>query len=214
MLSRIVFVLLVFFACMLDACGPMWGNMRPLEPARYTQIQQYAGTPRKIIPVVVDKNFSTEDQKSIDDSISAWNYVLNGYLVMKVESWAFDMEIPVLKSVISRHGLVIMKVDSSSPLIPEKAKGKGMTLAWANDIGGTKIWAIRDRFETPDLFPIMLHELGHILGAGHEEDKPEFSGYLMYPHYSRGTYNCVDGRAMKKVAEFQMLIPDRLNYCY
>lgn len=183
-----------------------------MEPARYTQVQQFVGEPRRVIPVVVDKTFSTDDQKAIDDSIAAWNYVLNGYLVMKVESWTFDMEIPVLKNIISRHGLVILKVDHTSSLIPDKKNAP--TLAWANEIGGTKVWVVRDRIGTEDMFPIMLHELGHILGAEHEEDKPEFKGYLMYPHYSRGTYNCIDGKAMRKVAKFQMLLPDGLNYCY
>jgi hypothetical protein len=134
-------------------------------------------------------------------------------MVMKVESYNFDMEVPILKSVLARDGLVILQVDHTSFLIPD-SNGKHNTLAWANDIGGNKIWMVRDRFYTPDTYPIMLHELGHILGSDHEADIPANQGYLMYPHYERGKYNCVDGRAMQKVARFQMLFPERLNYCF
>jgi hypothetical protein len=184
------------------------GPISNLEPPRYTHVPPYTGT-HTIIPVVVDKNFSPQDKTSIDNAINSWNYVLNGYMVMMVESYNFDMEVDVLKSVLARDGIVILKVYSDSSLIPGK-----YTLAWANDIGGNKIWVVRDRFYLPDTYPIMLHELGHILGAEHEEDIPQNQNFLMFPHYERGKYNCIDGRAMQKVARYQLLFMDRLNYCY
>lgn len=209
LLAIIVALILVLPGCYDSYYGGPLGNP---EPPRYTKIAPYSGT-ATIVPVVVDKNFSSEDKTSIDNAINSWNYVLNGYMVMKVESFNFDMEVDVLKRILAHDGLIIMKVDHTSSLIPD-SNGKHNTLAWANDIGGNKIWVVRDRFYLPDTYPIMLHELGHILGADHEADIPQNDGFLMYPHYTRGKYNCVDQRAMLKVARYQMLFSERLNYCF
>lgn len=209
LLAILVALLIITPGCLNSYYG---GPVSNLEPPRYTQVPAYMGA-HTVVPVVVDKNFSHEDKTSIDNAINSWNYVLNGYIVMKVESYNFDMEVDILKSVLARDGLIILKVDHTSSLIPD-SKGKHNTLAWANDIGGNKIWVVRDRFYTPDTYPIMLHELGHILGSDHEEDIPQNQNFLMYPHYERGKYNCVDARAMWKVARYQLLFPDRLNYCF
>ena len=213
-MSKFILALLVILSCLGVGCGAtVWGELKPLDPPRYTQIPPFDGSPFRVMPIVVDKNFSVDDQKAIDDALSAWNYVLNGYIVIKVESWNFDMDVPTITDIISRQGLVIMKIDHTNNTIPDKKDNK-KTLAWADYIGGTKIWVVRDRLDSEDVFPVMLHEIGHILGAKHEDDKPEFRGYLMYPYYYKNAYNCIDIEAMKKVAKFQILSVDKLNYCY
>jgi len=212
-MAKHIFIALVLIVSLFTGCAEsLFGGSKAMEPAHYTNRPHFQGTPRRAIPVVVDKNFSVNDKKSIDDAINTWNYVLNGHIVMKVEGWEFDMEIDVLQNIISRRGLIIMKIDHDNPVVNDDPKQP--TLARANDIGGNKVWMVRDRFESEDVYPIMLHELGHIFGAEHEEDKPENIGFLMYPHYIRGKYNCVDERAMKRVAQFQMIMYDQLNFCY
>lgn len=214
-MAKYILIALILIISTINGCyDSSFGQPRQLEPPRYTKIASYTGAPLAIVPIIVDTTFSTMDKTAIDDAINAWNYVLNGYIILKVESWDFNMEVEVLKDVIYRHGLVIMKVASSNSIIPTQNNSESKTLAWANDIGGTKIWVVRDRFYQPDTFPIMLHELGHIFGADHEKEVPENKNFLMYPKYERGRWNCVDGRAMEKAANYHLLPPERLNYCY
>lgn len=207
----IILAVLVF----IPGCNSsLYGNPVNLYPPKYTRVESYSGPPIKTIPIVVDKNFGMMDKTAVEDAVNAWNYVLNGYVVLYVENYSFDMEPDIINNIINRKGLIILKTDSNCTFIPENKKDKFKTLAWVNDIAGNRMWIVRDRLYQTDLFPILLHEFGHVLGSKHEEDISDNKGFLMYPHYEEGSYNCIDGKAMEKVANHFHLISEKLNYCY
>jgi hypothetical protein len=54
----------------------------------------------------------------------------------------------------------------------------------------------------------MLHELGHVLGAGHDPH-----GHLMAPVYDRSNGHCIDRGAVAMVAAAQHLPLELLNWC-
>jgi predicted Zn-dependent protease len=167
----------------------------------------------KIIPVYIDKNFSDGDKRAIDDAIMEWNYVLNGYIEIRVMSTSFDMEIETLREAQAGRALLVMKVDSNNPQIPVSNKGSTI-LAWVNVIGGRRMYIVRDRLSSEDIRPIALHEFGHALGSDHEKEVEENKNKLMYPQYIRGNFICVDYWAMEKVAYYQGLDKNKLNYCH
>lgn len=201
---RLIFLFLLFVGCSII---PIKERYEPV----YTKNPPYFDKNARILPIVIDKTFSINDKRLIDDSINTWNYVLNGNLILKVENYGFDMEPNIIKDILGRNGLIIMKIDSKNPMTQEKDLKNAA--AWVNKVGGNKMWLIRDRFESEDVFPITLHELGHALGAGHEEFKPANEWLLMYPYYGKDSFMCVDRSAAQKVAIYQMILFEKMNYC-
>lgn len=183
------------------------------KPFRYISVPSYSIEPLKVYKVWVDKNFGEADKLAIDDAVKQWNYAMNGYVKITVESYKFDMEPEVLGRAMRGEGWVILKIDRNNPLVagvdkPAKPGEKQYyTLAWVNEIGGNRMWVIRDRISNEQMTGIMLHEFGHLLGAEHD------TVYLMQPHYKWEDYRCVDYEALKRVAKWQHLPMERLNYC-
>ena len=54
----------------------------------------------------------------------------------------------------------------------------------------------------------VLHELGHVLGAGHDPH-----GHLMAPVYDRTNGHCIDRGAVAMVAAARHLPIGQLNWC-
>lgn len=182
-------------------------------PYHYVQVGGASIVPLKEYHIWIDKTFGEADKLAMDDAIRQWNYALNGYVVLKVESMDFDMEPSIASKVLLGGGWIVMKIDHFNPMVREvdrparPGEPQYYTLAWVNRIGGNRMWIIRDRMSNEAVEGVMLHELGHLLGAGHDQV------YLMQPHYKWEDYRCVDYEAVKRVARYQHLPMDRLNYC-
>lgn len=204
--------LVFFLLLLLVGCNPTVGNGYIRNPSN---VGVY-----KVIPVYIDVTFGEGDKVAIDDAVNQWNYVLNGYMELKVVTHQFDMELNLIREAARNNGILIMKVYSNNPIVPTLTSGMytlnsgAVPIAWVNERGGGKMYLIRDRLENTDVLPVSLHELGHALGAGHEELLDENVLRLMYPYYyKRYNYSCIDKNAMKKVAEYQNLPWKGLNYC-
>jgi hypothetical protein len=169
----------------------------------YTKAPEYDGIPLKTIQIYEDKNFGNADLVSLDSAVGQWNYALNGYIRLVVVSTTFDMQPEILDSVVNHNsGWLILKTDSYS----EVAKNK-LTVGTSNSVGGNVIHIIRDRITNEDLEIIMLHEIGHLLGSGHN------TSYLMAKHFDRDHMQCIDYFTLSNVASFQHIQLNRLNYC-
>jgi Matrixin len=180
-------------------------------PYRYTAVSTEGHRLIRKIPVYVDKNFGEEDKIAIDDALEDWNYVLSGYIVFEVKSYGFDLDVEEIKEAYRENGLMIMKVDSSVGFIPV-AGGGDKTVAWADAVGvGHKIYMVRDRIgKSGELKELVMHELGHILGAGHIDGEDS----LMRSVYVHQDSRCVDEWTVRKVAEYQGLEYRNLNHCF
>ena len=200
--SLVVFLGLVM--C-LFSCGPV------VKPFHYINQGGYTPIPLKTINVWIDKDFGEGDKIAIDNAIAQWNYALNGYLKINVVSTSFDMEPEIIRTVLNGGGWLLLKIQEPNPMIDdgptENGKPKYWTLAWANAVGGNRVYFIRNRLKNEWMTGVALHELGHLLGAEHDQV------YLMQPHYNWEDYRCVDYEALKRVAEYQHLPLNRLNYC-
>ncbi len=202
--SWLVSYLLILITGVLSVCACVGPS------AHYTAVPGVGHTLMKTVPVYADVRFSGEDKLVIEQTVEEWNYVLNGYEKLEVVDWKFDMEIGKLVEAGRNGGLLILKIDSSSDLVPDDEIGY-KTVAWTNKIGGRKIFMIRDRIYGEGRFhDALLHEEGHAMGADHIDGKSS----LMATVYSRSNAACVDQWTARAVAEYQMIPFSGMNWCY
>ena len=204
----ILLLLAISFACILWGCGSLLrtANGPQLGEYEYTHRVEYKGDVVREIPIWIDVGFGEGDRVAIMDAINAWNYVLNGHIVLKVVDIKFDMEVDKIVKQVQENGWLIMKIGSLSSLVPDNDEGY-WTIGFTERLGGNHLYLVRDRLGNDDVFGVTLHEIGHLLGAGHVGER------LMYPHFSRAGFQCVDWVSMEAVARYQGLDDKDLNYC-
>ena len=152
------------------------------------------------IGIRVDGKFSIEEREQIKEAIRSWNYVLNGYVVLKVDNWEYT------GGVEDIWGWEIMKIGKDDIRIPKSGKGLKV-LAFADKIGGTGIYLVEGVMGVGDIFGVTLHEMGHLLGAGHKD------GTMMDGKYNKVPAICIDYWTMSKAAIYLGLDVEKLNYC-
>jgi hypothetical protein len=167
--------------------------------------------PKRIIPIWIDKNFGEADQISIQSALDQWSYALNGYIVFKVESRQFDMADSVLREVAMGRAWVFLKVDSNNSFIKNQDtiyhNEKHLILACTDQIGGGTLYLVRDRLDNAWVSGVMMHEIGHLLGANHHDKT------LMSSAFNVENAHCIDLETLQQVAKYQGLDYRKMNYC-
>lgn len=183
--------------------------------ANYTHKPLASNSPT-IFPVYVDKNFGSADQLAIQQALEQWNYVFNGHAKLVIVSNHFDMEISLIQQCQQQHGFLIMKLDVNNPITQHadyiaqtehNGNPNGHSLGFTPAIGDHTIYLVRDRLGSEDVYYIIMHEMGHALGARHTDHG------LMYAQYSQEEFQCADYSAVIQVANYQHWPIQDLNYC-
>jgi len=81
-----------------------------------------------------------------------------------------------------------------------------MVIAWTSHVGGSEIFVLIGRYEN-DVTGILLHELGHALGAQH------VPGTLMNDAWQRNLYVCPDVITVAQVAAYNHISLMLLSWC-
>lgn len=160
------------------------------------------------IPITLDVSFDKRDELDISAAIAQWNYVLNGWVYLHVVGHIF-----IDANELSKHhdGWLFVNALSTDRVVIDA--DKTMTepgfwmLAFVNYIGGDKLFMVKERFDQEDFLGLMLHEIGHLLGAKHIK-----SG-LMQPHFDRYSCQCIDKETAEQIAAHEKLPSTTLNYC-
>jgi hypothetical protein len=172
---------------------------------RYTdKPSRAAASGVRTLTIVIDGGFNAAERERIGLAVQQWNHVLNGFVRLH----------PVLAPAdVSDHGLgqlrrpgtwIVARVDSRHPA----ARDASALAVTVGSRSGGMVYVIGDRFPTRDLVAVLLHEIGHVLGAGHDPN-----GHLMAPVYDRSNGHCIDRGAAAMVARAQRLALDQLNWC-
>ena len=168
----------------------------------------------KVIPVWLDTNFSAQESKAIKDSIKEWNSVFNGQLVIRQEG-EFNGKDQIKKYLIAskvmHQGWSIIRLNSNDSTISDVVETGDGTLAFVFGIGtGNLMVVVGDHIGLRDLKTIVMHEMGHLLGAYHVNARS-----LMSPKYGIGKdeVDCIDKVTVAQVAGYQNLNLKELNYC-
>jgi hypothetical protein len=171
---------------------------------RYTDHAAPATTGRTIA-LYVDRDFDDVERQRIVSAMRQWNYVLNGFVTFRAKMLPEDPTPAMIAQIKRSGGWVVARVDSRHP-IAQEGEGAQALAVTAGGNGGL-VYVISDRIGRRDLTGVIMHEFGHVLGAGHDGTG------LMAPVYSASMGRCIDRAAVALVASVHRLPLSRLNWC-
>lgn len=171
---------------------------------RYTDKPSATKTAGRALMVYVDRDFDPAERERIGLALRQWNHVLNGFVQFRATLLPADSSDRTLAQLRRSGAWTVLKVDSRHPVARERT-ALAVTVGGR---GGGFVYVIADRFGMRDLTAVILHELGHVLGAGHDP-----GGHLMAPVYDRSNGLCIDRGATAMVASAQRLPLAQLNWC-
>jgi hypothetical protein len=171
---------------------------------RYTDKPSAAAMAARTLTVYIDHDFDDSERERIGLALRQWNHVLNGFMRLRPVLLPADASDGAVAQLRRSGAWIVAKVDSRHPAGRDRS-ALAMTVG---NRGSGFVYVIADRFAMRDLTAVMLHEVGHVLGAGHDPH-----GHLMAPVYDRNNGHCIDRAAVAMVASAQRLPFNQLNWC-
>jgi len=218
-LARLVTTLMVSGLVLLAiaiALSLMAADAAPGNLGYETSLYRYTDKPSsaaaaggRTLTLYIDRDFDAAERERIGLALQQWNHVLNGFVRLHPTLLPSDPAGRTLAQLRRSGAWIVAKVDSRHPAARERT-ALAMTVGGGRlgSRGGGFVFVIGDRFAMRDLTAVMLHELGHVLGAGHDPH-----GHLMAPVYDRNNGHCIDRGAVAMVASAQHLPLGQLNWC-
>jgi hypothetical protein len=200
----------VWFLCLLlSICSLSCFLPRTYSFAYVNSSHSRVHSQGRIQKIYIDKDFGNADAVAIQDALNQWSYALNGYIefqTITVDLVHGSME-PLRESERGEAWL-LMKIDSNNPLVVFHDKPEHPALAFCEAIGGHHLYLIRDRIPNENVRGVVMHEVGHLLGAEHR-----WGDGLMNPAYHESVSQCIDKDTLTQVAAYQHLPVENMNYC-
>ncbi|HEY6983819.1 hypothetical protein [Reyranella sp.] len=199
------FALLAF--AILLSCLPANASERDDGPDAYgyTDHPSYVSVAR-VLDLYVDRGFDEQDRQHILLAVRQWNYALNGFIRFRASLLPDDVPSGMMAEIKRTGGWIVARVDSGHPVAREGEGRHALAVTVGNRRTGV-VYVISDRIGGRGLAGVVMHEFGHVLGAGHD------TAGLMAPVYSIAGSRCIDRDAMAMVAEAQRLPMSQLNWC-
>jgi hypothetical protein len=170
-----------------------------VESLRYTSNPAAAVTRETIALNIVAGSFSPYQQAKILRAVNEWNVALNGSVRFEIVSDGNDD----LTSKATLHWVISARHGGQNTSLPTALAATYPALG----IGGLMVIHV-DRIGRRDLGGVVMHELGHVLGLGHDP-----KGRLMAALYHPSDQQCVDRTAAEAVAVKRNLPLAQLNWC-
>lgn len=166
----------------------------------------------KHVPVYIDARFSGNDRLNVGYALETWNYAFNGQVVLDIHYNTEQWTIKQFDDIHMNQGIAIIYLSENEgdniPTLSNDPFQAQKVLAWVNELGGNKVYVLRNRIKEKNLFYITLHELGHIFGVQHSDENN-----LMQPNYYINTQACVDKSTATAAALYLGINPKYMNWC-
>jgi hypothetical protein len=181
-----------------DRAPPDYGYQYTDHPSRVST--------GRVVTLYVDRDFNDYERQRIVSAMRQWNYVLNGFVRFTAKLLPDDPSSQEIAQIRRSGGWIVAKVDSSHP-ITRQGEGRQALAVTVGGSGGGFVYVIGDRIGGRDLTGVVMHEFGHVLGAGHDGHG------LMAPVYNANNGRCIDRDAAALVANAQRLPLSQMNWC-
>jgi hypothetical protein len=178
---------------------------QPLPPYQYTDHAQPASTGRTIA-LYVDADFPDAQRQAIVSAMRQWNYVLNGNVQFRARTLPQNTSSQEIARLRRDGAWIVALVDSRHPIAQQGEGAHALAVTVGNGHDGF-VYVIGDRIGGRDLAGVVMHEFGHVLGAGHDH------AGLMAPVYNAAAARCIDHDAAAMVANAQRVPLQRMNWC-
>jgi hypothetical protein len=197
----------LFFQGVSAEAAPSAGPRNGGAAVQYTSLAPVQTARVETINIRIDMQFSGSDRAKIVEAVGHWNHALNGQLRFEIAAQPYNVNAPA--PMQGKTWTVSRVSGTGTSPIPGRGPGLG-TLAQAQELtnGSGMVIVFADKVGNRDLGQIMMHEIGHVLGLGHEN-----AGRLMSPHYAGNAQQCIDRGAMQAVAAQKGLVFQGLNWC-
>jgi hypothetical protein len=160
----------------------------------------------RTVNMLVEREFDAHEREHILSAIRQWNHVLNGFVRIRARLMPPDASDETVARFKQAGGWIVARVDSRHPIAHQGEGRHALAVTVGNNHSGV-VYVIGDRIGGRDLTGVVMHEFGHVLGAGHD------SAGLMAPVYSAQGSHCIDRAAVAMVADAQRLPLSGLNWC-
>lgn len=178
---------------------------QPLPPYQYTDHAQPASSGRTIA-LYVDADFPDAQRQAIVSAMRQWNYVLNGNVQFRARTLPQNANSQDIARLRRDGAWIVALVDSRHPIAQKGEGAHALAVTVGNGHDGF-VYVIGDRIGGRDLAGVLMHEFGHVLGAGHDQ------AGLMAPVYNAAAARCIDHDAAAMVANAQRVPLQRMNWC-
>lgn len=178
---------------------------QPLPAYQYTDHAQPASTGRTVA-LHIDADFPDAQRQAIVSAMRQWNYVLNGHVQFRAHLLPQNTNANEIARLRRGGAWIVALVDSRHPIAQQGEGAHALAVTVGNGHDGF-VYVIRDRIGGRDLAGVVMHEFGHVLGAGHDH------AGLMAPVYNAAAARCIDHDAVAMVANAQRVPLQRLNWC-
>jgi hypothetical protein len=201
-LAGIFFLLIMSLMLCGIGCGPRYWTYRQGKLPEHLVVQE--------IPIWMDNSLLMSQREGIIEAAGEWNKVFNGQIILQMQPVLNRVEVLKKLDEVDRTGTGWVIISSTEEMLIAEGyidEGDGV-LAYVYRLGGNLMVIVRDRIGARDFKLIVMHEIGHLLGANHVNAMS-----LMAPHYGRDQINCIDKVTVAQVARFNRLKFETLNYC-
>lgn len=163
---------------------------------------EWVGSEDRRIPIWISYEFGSADVIAISSAIDHWNRSLNGSIRLEVVDIVFNEEGEKVVEQIRERGWIIRKIGTEG--LPNVGVGYNC-VGFADKIGGSHIYIVRERLDNDEVFGVVMHEIGHLLGAGH------VGHGLMQAHFRKVDSQCIDYDSAMAVKQYLKL--GKINWC-
>lgn len=161
----------------------------------------------EVLPIRIGPGFELGERAKILRAVNEWNHSLNGVIRLAIAD--DPTSVPMMAAAGNPFGRVwtIAPLRGAQPMRGQLT-GHALAVTQPLPAGGGIVVVHIDRLGNRDLGAVMRHEIGHMLGLGHEA-----GSRLMSAYYASDDQRCIDRATIAALAASRKRPLSSFNWC-